>query len=360
MSIKTWELSNKELHDLFLAERDVLKLIVRGNTWEPMVRWAKFDSRIFKKKTFTARITLADIESLGEIYGLRLINWEAKKLTPLNTKLVPIGIKNIFRKLPILKSIAYEINISMYKVKKLNKSKSISIVIPARNESGNINLLENAILKLNRLPNLKEIILVEGNSKDNTWDLLKEITNKYCDKIPLLLYKQTGKGKKNAVVEGFDHSNGDVLAIIDSDFTVDLEDSIGAIIQSSKLNNVLINCSRTIFPMEINAMRWANYIGNRLFAILLSNLTNQKISDALCGTKVFSRELFEKMKNNGSWYSKQDPFGDFTILFQASKNHNKILNYPVRYYARKAGSPNISRWIDGLKLLKISIIFWMS
>ena len=126
------------------------------------------------------------------------------------------------------------------------------------------------------------------------------------------------------------------------------------------LDIVLINCSRTIFPMEKDAMRWANYIGNRLFAILLSNLTNQKISDALCGTKVFSRELFEKMKNNGSWYSKQDPFGDFTILFQASKNHNKILNYPVRYYARKAGSPNISRWIDGLKLLKISIIFWMS
>ena len=360
MLIKTWELSNKDLHDLFLKERDNLILTVRGNTWEPLVRWLKFDSRIFRKTTLKARITLADIESLGEIYGLRVISWEAKKLTPLNTKFVPRGIKNIFRKLPILKTIAYEINISMYKVRKLNKSKSISIVIPARNESGNINLLENAILRLNKLPNLKEIILVEGNSKDNTWELLKEINNRYREKIPLLLFKQTGKGKKNAVVNGFDHSNGDVLAIIDSDFTVDLEDSIGAIIQSARLNNVLINCSRTIFPMEKDAMRWANYIGNRLFAILLSNLTNQKISDALCGTKVFSRELFEKMKKNGSWYSKQDPFGDFTILFQASKNHNKILNYPVRYYARKAGSPNISRWIDGLKLLKISIIFWMS
>ena len=360
MTIRTWELSNKDLHKLFLSDKDILTLVVRGNTWEPLTRWVKFDSRIFRKKTFKARITLADIESLAEIYGFSLISWEAQKLTPINTKLIPSIIKNIFRKLPILRSIAYEINISMFKVKKLIKSKSISIVIPARNESGNIHLLEKAIIKLNSLPNLKEIILVEGNSKDNTWDLLQEINNKYAKDIPLLLFKQTGRGKKNAVVNGFDHSQGDILAIIDSDFTVDLDDSIGAIIQSSKLSNVLINCSRTIFPMEKDAMRWANYIGNRLFAIFLSSLTNQKISDALCGTKVFSRELFEMMKNNGSWYSKQDPFGDFTILFQASKNKNKILNYPVRYYARRAGAPNISRWIDGLKLLKISMIFWIS
>ena len=360
MTIKTWDLSNKDLHELFIGEEDILTLIVRGNTWEPIARWVRFDSRIFRKRTNTARITLADIESLSEIYGFSLISWEAKKLTPLNTRLIPLAIKNIFRKLPILRSIAYEINISMFKVKKLNKSKSISIVIPARNESGNIELLDQAIVKINTLPNLKEIILVEGNSKDNTWELLNNLKNKFSNEIPLFLFKQTGRGKKNAVVDGFEHANGDVLAIIDSDFTVDIDDSIGAIIQSSKLNNVLINCSRTIFPMEKDAMRWANYIGNRLFAIFLSCLTNQKISDALCGTKVFSKELFEMMKNNGSWYSKQDPFGDFTILFQASKNKNKILNYPVRYYARKAGAPNISRWIDGLKLLKVSLLFWIS
>ena len=360
MTIKTWDLSNKDLHELFIGEEDILTLIVRGNTWEPIARWVRFDSRIFRKRTNTARITLADIESLSEIYGFSLISWEAKKLTPLNTRLIPLAIKNIFRKLPILRSIAYEINISMFKVKKLNKSKSISIVIPARNESGNIELLDQAIVKINTLPNLKEIILVEGNSKDNTWELLNNLKNKFSNEIPLFLFKQTGRGKKNAVVDCFEHANGDVLAIIDSDFTVDIDDSIGAIIQSSKLNNVLINCSRTIFPMEKDAMRWANYIGNRLFAIFLSCLTNQKISDALCGTKVFSKELFEMMKNNGSWYSKQDPFGDFTILFQASKNKNKILNYPVRYYARKAGAPNISRWIDGLKLLKVSLLFWIS
>ena len=149
-------------------------------------------------------------------------------------------------------------------------------------------------------------------------------------------------------------------AIVDSDFTVDIDDSIAAIKESMKNENILINCSRTTFPMEKNAMRWANYIGNRCFAILISTLINKPVSDSLCGTKVFSRKFFNLMKENGSWDSKSDPFGDFTIIFEAANNNIKILNYPVRYYARKSGAPNISRWIDGLKLLKVCLIYLIS
>ncbi len=47
-------------------------------------------------------------------------------------------------------------------------------------------------------------------------------------------------------------------------------------------------------------------------------------------------------------------------IFEAAKNNIKILNYPVRYYARKSGAPNISRWIDGLKLLKVCWIYMIS
>ena len=158
----------------------------------------------------------------------------------------------------------------------------------------------------------------------------------------------------------FHFSSGEILAIVDSDFTVDIDDSIAAIMESKKNENILINCSRTTFPMEKNAMRWANYIGNRCFAILISTLINKPVSDSLCGTKVFSRKFFTLMKKNGSWDSKSDPFGDFTIIFEAAKNNIKILNYPVRYYARKSGAPNISRWVDGLKLLKVCLLYLVS
>ena len=352
-SISTWNLSNNQLHQSFKDNNEFIKFKVRGNTWEPILRWLKFDSRIFRETTNKARITLCDIESLAEIYNYRPIRWKAKKLTPLKTNLIPTKIKNIVRKLPIIKELAFEIEIVLYKYKEVIKQPLISIVIPARNEEGNKTLLINALEKFKEIPNKIEIIFVEGNSKDNTYQVLDELKQKYKDEFRILLLKQTSKGKKNAVVEGFNLSSGDILAIIDSDLTVDIDDSIDAIMQATKNENILINCSRTIFPMEKDAMRWANYIGNRSFAILLSIIINNPVSDSLCGTKVFSRKFFNLMKNNGSWESKLDPFGDFTIIFEAANNNIKILNYPVRYYARKSGAPNISRWIDGLKLLRV-------
>ena len=352
-SVNTWDLTNNKLHQLFKNNDEFISLKVRGNTWEPLTRWLKLDSRIFKETTNRGRITLCDIESLAEIYNYRSIRWKAKKLTPIPTSLIPKFIKNTLRKFPIIKQLAFELEIVFYKYSEKESDKLISIVIPARNEEGNKELLIEALNKFKKIPNKIEIIFVEGNSKDNTFLMLEELTKDFSNSFKMSLLKQSSKGKKNAVVEGFNISNGETLAIIDSDFTVDINDSIDAIMESTKNENILINCSRTTFPMEKDAMRWANYIGNRCFAILLSILINKPISDSLCGTKVFSRKFFHLMKKNGSWESKSDPFGDFTIIFEAANNNIKILNYPVRYYARKSGAPNISRWVDGIKLLKV-------
>ncbi len=359
-SVNTWNLTNNKLHQLFKEENEFISIKVRGNTWEPITRWLRLDSRIFKETTTRARITLCDIESLAEIYNYRSIRWKAKKLTPLQTQIIPKSIKNCLRKLPIIKQLAYELEIVFYKFSENISKELISIVIPARNEEGNRDLLVNALNRFKKIPNDLEIIFVEGNSKDNTYSMLQDLKNQFSECYKISLLKQTSKGKKNAVVEGFNCSSGHTLAIIDSDFTVDIDDSIAAIMESTKNENILINCARTTFPMEKDAMRWANYIGNRCFAILLSILINKPISDSLCGTKVFSRKFFTLMQKNGSWESKADPFGDFTIIFEAANNNIKILNYPVRYYARKSGAPNISRWIDGLKLLKICFIYMIS
>ena len=359
-SFKTWDLTNDQLHKLFKDKNKFISIKVRGNTWEPITRWLRLDSRIFKETTNSPRITLCDIESLAEIYNYRSIRWKAKKLTPLPTKIFPQILKNIFRKLPIIKHLAYELEIVFYKYIENNSETLISIIIPARNEAGNKELFVKALNKFKEMSSNLEIIFVEGNSLDNTYTMLENLKENFSDSLKIFLFKQSGKGKKNAVVEGCNISSGTTLAIVDSDFTVDIDDSIAAIMESKKNENILINCSRTTFPMEKNAMRWANYIGNRCFAILISILINKPVSDSLCGTKVFSRKFFNLMKKNGSWDSKSDPFGDFTIIFEAANNNIKILNYPVRYYARKSGAPNISRWIDGLKLLKVCLIYLAS
>ena len=359
-SENTWNLSHNKIHQLFKDNNEFISLRVRGNTWEPITRWLKLDSRIFKETTNSARITLCDLESLAEIYNYRSIRWKARKLTPLKTKIIPKSIKNIFRKIPIIKQLSYELEIVFYKYSENISEHLISIVIPARNEAGNKELLINALNKFKNIPNKLEIILVEGNSNDDTYKILEELKENFSNFFNITLLTQTSKGKKNAVVEGFNISKGETLAIIDSDFTVDINDSIAAIMESTKNENILINCARTTFPMEKDAMRWANYIGNRLFAIFLSILINKPVSDSICGTKVFSRKFFKLMKKNGSWDSRSDAFLDFTIIFEPANNNIKILNYPVRYYARKSGAPNISRWIDGLKLLKVCWIYMIS
>ena len=112
ISINTWELTNNQLHQAFKNNRDFITLKVRGNTWEPITRWLRLDSRVFRETTNRARITLCDIESLGEIYNYRPIRWKVKKLTPLNTQIFPTSIKNILKKLPIIKELAFEIEIT--------------------------------------------------------------------------------------------------------------------------------------------------------------------------------------------------------------------------------------------------------
>ena len=180
-SVNSWNLTNNKLHQLFRDNKELIAIKVRGNTWEPITRWLRLDSRIFRETTNRARITLCDIESLAEIYNYRSIRWKAKKLTPMPTKVIPQPIKNIFRKIPIIKLLAYELEIVFYKYSENISEHLISIVIPARNEAGNKELLINALNKFKNIPNKLEIIFVEGNSNDDTYDILRELKEDFSD-----------------------------------------------------------------------------------------------------------------------------------------------------------------------------------
>ena len=195
-SVHSWDLTNNKLHQLFKENNEFISIKVRGNTWEPITRWLRLDSRIFRETTNKARITLCDIESLAEIYNYRSIRWKAKKLTPLPTNIIPQSLKNIFRKIPIIKQFAYELEISFYRYNKNISDHLISIVIPARNEAGNKRLLINALDKFKEIPNELEIIFVEGHSVDNTYEMLKELKVNFSDFFKITLLKQTSKGKK--------------------------------------------------------------------------------------------------------------------------------------------------------------------
>ncbi len=229
---------------------------------------------------------------------------------------------------------------------------SVTVVIPARNEAGNV---FPAIARIPRFCDDIEIIFVEGHSKDDTRAEIDRVIKEYPD-LDIKVLGQSGKGKGNAVREGFEEARGDVLMILDADLTTPPEDlpKFYAAIVSGK--GELVMGSRLVYPMEDDAMRLLNILGNKVFSLLFTWLLDQRITDTLCGTKVLWRRHYEKIKAGRSHFGDFDPFGDFDLIFGAAKLNLKIVEIPVRYRARTYGSTQISRFRHGLLLLRMVVV----
>ncbi len=231
------------------------------------------------------------------------------------------------------------------------ESVSVSVIVPARNEAGNIRDI------FQRIPDMgsgTEIIFVEGHSTDNTYNEIKKQQECFPNRKSVLL-SQGGKGKGDAVRLGFQKAGGDILMILDADLTVPPEDLPRFYDALVTGKGEFINGVRLVYPMENEAMRFLNLMGNKFFSAAFSWLLNQSIKDTLCGTKVLYNKDYQKIANNRQYFGDFDPFGDFDLLFGATKLNLKIIDLPIRYRSRKYGDTNIQRFRHGLLLLKMSI-----
>lgn len=226
---------------------------------------------------------------------------------------------------------------------------SATVLIPCRNEQGNI---ENAVKRIPLFCRDLEILFVEGNSHDDTFAEIRRVIEKYPDRDIKVLV-QDGIGKGDAVRKGFSAARGQILMILDADLTVPPEDlpKFYQVIASGK--GEYINGSRMIYPMEKESMRFLNYWANSIFAVIFSWLLNQRYTDTLCGTKVISKANYEKIASYRSYFGDFDPFGDFDLIFGASKLSLKTVEVPIRYAAREYGETQISRFRHGLLLLRM-------
>jgi glycosyltransferase involved in cell wall biosynthesis len=238
----------------------------------------------------------------------------------------------------------------------INKSNiqklSVSVVVAARNEAGN---LETLVQRVPFMSGNDELILIEGGSSDNTWEVIQELQKKYADKIQIKIGQQDGKGKGDAVRKGFEIAEKDILMILDADVTVPPEDLVKFYHAIASDRGQFINGSRLVYPMEDKAMRFFNLIGNKFFANAFSFVLNQPLKDTLCGTKVLYRTDYLKIAKNRKYFGDFDPFGDFDLLLGAARMGLKIVELPIRYKARTYGDTNISRWKHGVILLQMLI-----
>jgi glycosyltransferase involved in cell wall biosynthesis len=169
-----------------------------------------------------------------------------------------------------------------------------------------------------------------------------------------LLLRQEGQGKGDAVRAGFAKASGEVLMILDADMTVPPEDLPRFFNALASGKGEFINGVRLVYPMEKEAMRFFNFLGNKLFSLLFTFLLGSPTKDTLCGTKVLRRADYERIVAGRACFGDFDPFGDFDLLFGAARQGLKIVGLPIRYRHRTYGETNIRRWRHGLLLLRMA------
>lgn len=303
-----------------------------------------------KKKNLEQNwITVSDINGLLDLSGFEMIKSWHEILFPANILVLnPFFNKFLVRIFPF-NHLSLTNFVAARPKPQVKKEYSVSIVVPARNEAGNIT---NILNRVNKLGKETELIFVEGNSTDNTYEVIESEIKKY-EKLPVKLTSQRGKGKGDAVREGFKIAKGDVLMILDADLTVPPEKLIYFYDAIASGTGEFINGVRLVYPMDEKAMRFFNFMGNKFFSASFSWLLGQHIKDTLCGTKVLFRTDYEKIASERSYFGNFDPFGDFDLIFGAAKLNLKMIDLPVRYKERTYGETNIQRWKHGWLLLKM-------
>jgi 2-polyprenyl-3-methyl-5-hydroxy-6-metoxy-1,4-benzoquinol methylase len=343
----------EELHKVCHTETKII-ITYYNIFWEPFIKFAELTG-IKKKGPKQSWISRKDLANLLYLADFETYKQNSSMLFPFYIPLVSTFLNKFLSRLPIFNWFALNYYTFAQPIVPVNEEEvkyrySTSVLIPARNESGNI---ENAILRMPDFGKHIEIIFVEGNSTDDTWAKIQEIQKKYSATHDIKILQQPGKGKGDAVRAGYAIATGDILMILDADLTVPPEQLPKFYDAIATNKGGFINGTRLIYPMEKNAMRFLNTLGNKFFSLAFSWLLEQPIKDTLCGTKVMFRKDYLKLVANRHYFGNFDPFGDFDLLFGAFKLNLKIVDMPIRYQERIYGDTNISRFKHGLLLLKM-------
>ncbi|NCN28623.1 glycosyltransferase [bacterium] len=288
-----------------------------------------------------------DTKNLMELSKWELMRQQSKILIPIQIPIVSTFLNKYLA--PFFPWFCWTIfQVARSRQYNIAKEYSVSVVIPARNEAGNIQAA------IDRTPDMgtgTEIIFIEGNSTDNTWETIQKAKEQSSRNIRIM--QQSGKGKGNAVRDAYAVAKGEILMILDADLTVPPEElpkfyNAVASGQCDYANGV-----RLVYPMEKKAMRFLNMCGNKFFSIAFSWALGQNIKDTLCGTKVMLKTNYEKIATNRSYFGDFDPFGDFDLIFGSAKLNMKFSDIPIRYRERTYGDTNIDRWSHGWLLIKM-------
>ncbi len=318
--------------------------------WQPLIGLSE-RLGLKRKQPLPSWLAPEDIENLLHLSGYDVVRKNFKILCPIYIPLIAEFFNYILANLPFFWRLSLlEIVSARLAPDPLERQeKSVTVLIPTHNERGNI---KPALERVPMMGSHTEIIFVDGHSSDGTMDEIQE-QMRHFPHLDIKAYMQDGKGKGDAVRKGFANAEGDILMILDADLTVppeDLPKFYEAIVSGQ---GEFINGTRLVYPMEKQAMRFLNTLGNKFFSRAFTYLLEQRFKDTLCGTKVLTNENYKKLAANRHYFGDFDPFGDFDLIFGAAKLNLKIVEVPIRYRARTYGDTSISRFKHGMILLRM-------
>jgi SAM-dependent methyltransferase len=335
----------------FATTRSRIVINSYSRLWEPILGVAQWLG-LATPTLYQNWLTVEDLTGLLSLADCKVIKRTQEILLPLPIWLLANFCNRFLVKLWPLKHLALtNFIVARPRIESAPKAPTVSVIIPARNEAGNI---ADIFARTPDMGEWTELVFVEGHSRDNTYAVIEgEIAARPMQRCQLI--RQTGTGKGDAVRLGFSRARGEMLMILDADLTVPPEDlpRFYAALCSGK--GEFINGVRLVYPMEKQAMRFLNLLGNKFFSLAFSWLLGQPIKDTLCGTKVLWKKDYDAIAANRAYFGDFDPFGDFDLIFGAVKLNLKITDLPIRYRERTYGTTNIQRWKHGWLLLRMVI-----
>jgi ubiquinone/menaquinone biosynthesis C-methylase UbiE len=319
--------------------------------WEMPLKLAQ-RLKLAKPTLYQNWLTTEDIGNLLRLCNFELIRHWQEVIYPLPTPVINPFANRYLARMPLFKHLAVtNLYVARPMAAQTQQEPLVSVIVPARNEAGNIEAIFQRTPEMGRGT---ELVFVEGHSRDNTYDTIEERIAAHPERHTQL-HRQTGVGKGDAVRLGFEKATGDVLMILDADLTMPPEDLPRFYEALVSGKGEFVNGVRLVYPMEDEAMRFANLLGNKFFSYAFSWLLGQPIKDTLCGTKVLWKRDYERIAANRSYFGDFDPFGDFDLLLGAARQSLKIVDIPIRYRQRTYGTTNIQRWRHGLLLMRMVV-----
>ncbi len=333
-----------------LCHRDTRMVIAYHNyLWEPALRLAeRLEARM--PEPLMNWLRPADIANLLMLADYQPVREEWRQLLPKHLFGIGPLVNRFIATLPLIRRLCLRNYLVARPMREAAESGlSASVVVPCRNERGNIG---DIVARVPQFCRDLEIIFVEGGSKDGTWEEIERVITANPQR-DIKRLRQDGKGKGDAVRKGFTNARGEALFILDADMTMPPEElpKFHQALASGK--GEFVNGTRLVYPLEQDAMRLLNRIANHIFSFLFSWLLNQRFTDTLCGTKALTARHYRRIAEGRGYFGEFDPFGDFDLIFGASKLSLKIIEVPIRYAARSYGTTQISRFRHGLLLLRM-------